>query len=73
MEYVAQYILEELGDKKSEKFYKLVASKIPENVIRQALAEIRADGAKYPAKVFTHKMKQYALKQNKKGLLKGML
>ena len=69
---MAQEILRQLGDNHSEKFYHLVVSKIPENVIRQALAEIKADGAKDPSKLFTHKMKQYVLTQNKKWLLKDM-
>jgi phage replication O-like protein O len=71
-EYVAEYITRELGDKKSERFYKLIAAKIPEQVIRQALSEIKADGARNPAKLFTYKMKQYALKQNKRNLLQKM-
>lgn len=64
-DYMAQYILEELGDKHSERFYKLVATKVPERVIRKALAEIKADGADSPPKVFTHRMKLYALEQLK--------
>jgi hypothetical protein len=60
-EYVAQFLLDELGDKKSEKFYRLVAAKIPEAVIREALSAIRVDGAEYPAKLFTYKMQRYAL------------
>jgi hypothetical protein len=71
-DYIANYILQELGDKHSAKFYHLVSWKIPESVIRQALSEIKADGAKHPAKLFTHKMTSYALKQNKKELLKEM-
>ena len=53
-------ILAEFGDHKSNKFYYLVASKVPHNVIFQALSEIKADGAKHPARVFTYRMKQYA-------------
>ena len=59
--YVAQFLLEELGDKKSEKFYRLVAAKIPEAVIREALSAIKVDGAEHPAKLFTYKMLRYAL------------
>jgi len=55
--YVADQILEQLGDDHSKKFYKLVAAKVPEDVIFRALAEIKTDGAKSPAKVFTHRMK----------------
>jgi predicted transcriptional regulator len=64
-EYIAQHILAQLGDKHSLAFYRLVAAKVPEDVIYKALAEIKADGAKSPAKVFTHRMKLYALRQVK--------
>jgi hypothetical protein len=53
-EYVAQQILKELGDKQSQRFYHLVAAKIPEGVIRETLAEVKADGARSPAKLFTY-------------------
>ncbi len=66
IEYVTQEILKQLGDKHSEKFYRLVAAKIPENIIRETLSEIKTDGARNPAKVFTHRMKLYALKQQKR-------
>ena len=59
--YVAQFLLDELGDQQSEKFYRLVAAKIPEAVIREALSAIRVDGAENPAKLFTYKMQRYAL------------
>jgi phage replication O-like protein O len=59
--YVAQILLDELGDQQSEKFYRLVAAKIPEAVIREALSAIRVDGAENPAKLFTYKMQRYAL------------
>jgi hypothetical protein len=59
--YVAQFLLDELGDQQSEKFYRLVAAKIPEAVIREALSAIRVDGAENPAKLFTFKMQRYAL------------
>jgi hypothetical protein len=59
--YVAQFLLDELGDQQSEKFYRLVAAKIPESVIREALSAIRVDGAEHPAKLFTFKMQRYAL------------
>jgi hypothetical protein len=61
--YLADEIVGELGDEHSRGYYRLVAAKVPEPVIRQALAEIRADGAKAPAKVFTYRMNKYALKQ----------
>ena len=63
--YVANYLLETLGDSKSKHFYKLLAGKVPEPVIYTALAEVRADGAEHPAKLFTYKMKRYALNQLK--------
>jgi hypothetical protein len=78
-EYVAQQILKELGDEKSQRFYRLVAAKIPEGVIRETLSEVRADGARSPAKLFTYKIKKYALErarrafaENKKGLFSSL-
>jgi hypothetical protein len=64
-EYVAQQILKELGDEKSQRFYHLVAAKIPEGVIRETLSEVRVDGARNPAKLFTYKMQRYALTKQK--------
>jgi DNA-binding transcriptional ArsR family regulator len=58
--YVANYILEEMGDARSARFYRLVADKIPEGAIRRMIAEIKADGARHPARVFTYKVKEYA-------------
>ena len=63
-EFIAEEILEELGDAHSANFYRLVALKVPEPVIRRALAEIRADGARHPAKVFTHRMVRFARGKN---------
>jgi hypothetical protein len=57
---LAQSILGELGDRHSQAFYYLVAAKVPERVVRTALSEIKHDGARHPAKVFAHRMKQYA-------------
>ena len=62
-EFLAQEILDQLGDEHSRRFYRLVSAKVPEQVIRKALAEIEADGADDPAKVFTYRMNQYALKK----------
>lgn len=59
-QYVANVILGELGDEHSQAFYYLVAAKVPEQVIRKTLSEIRNDGARSPARVFAHRMKQYA-------------
>ena len=58
--YIAQYVLDQLGDLHSKKFYLLVAAKVPEQVIRKALSEIRVGGAREPAKVFTYRMNLYA-------------
>ena len=67
-EYVAELIMEKLKDSHSKRFYNLIAARIPEDVIRQALAEIKADGADNPPKLFTHKMKIYAVQKLKKSL-----
>src|SRR5262249_49604090 len=65
-EYVAKdIILKALGDEKSAKFYELVAAKIPEQVIRETLAELKSDGAKSPARLFTYKIQRYALTRQK--------
>jgi hypothetical protein len=64
--YVAALILEALGDEQSQRFYQLVAAKIPEQAIREALSQIRADGARDPAKLFTYKIQRYALTQQKR-------
>jgi DNA-binding transcriptional ArsR family regulator len=64
-EYVAEQILKALGDEKSQKFYHLVAAKIPEGVIRETLSEVRADGARDPARLFTYKIQRYALTKQK--------
>jgi hypothetical protein len=72
-EYLAkQVILQALRDKQSIKFYKLVAAKIPEQVIRETLSEVQADGARDPARLFTYKIKRYALEAQKRGVVKGM-
>jgi hypothetical protein len=65
-EYIARdVILQALGDEKSVKFYELVAAKIPEAVIRETLAEVRVDGARDPARLFTYKIQRYALTRQK--------
>lgn len=66
-DYIAGEILAELKDRQSQRFYQLVAAKIPEPFIRQALAEIRADGAREPAKVFTYRMNRYAYERQTRG------
>jgi len=65
-EYIArEIILKALGDEKSLKFYELVAAKVPEQVIREVLAEVRVDGARSPARLFTYKIQRYALSKQK--------
>jgi hypothetical protein len=65
--YIAKdIILKALGDEKSSRFYELVAAKIPEQVIREMLAEVRVDGARSPAKLFTYKIQRYALAKQKR-------
>ena len=71
--YVAkEIILKALGDEQSLKFYELVAAKVPEQVIREVLSEVRVDGARSPAKLFTYKIKQYALNRRKRGVVKSI-
>ena len=71
--YIAKdIILKALGDEKSVRFYELVAAKVPEQVIRETLAQVRADGARSPAKLFTYKIKQYALNRRKRGVVKSI-
>lgn len=72
IQYIAEEILNKLGDQHSQKFYYLVASRVPEQVIRNALSEIKADGARNPAKVFTYRMEQYANKQQHSRSLTGV-
>jgi hypothetical protein len=57
---IADDILSQLGDAHSKAFYRLVARKVPERVVRQILSEIKHGGADSPAKVFTSKMLGYA-------------
>jgi hypothetical protein len=55
----------EITIRKSQ-FYALVAAKIPEQAIREALSEVRVDGARSPAKLFTYKIQRYALAKQKR-------
>jgi hypothetical protein len=52
------------------RFYHLVAAKIPEGIIRETLSEVRVDGARDPARLFTYKIQRYALEARKRGLVK---
>jgi hypothetical protein len=64
--YIVEHvILPALGDEQSKRFYELVAAKIPEQVIREILSEVRVDGARDPAKLFTYKIQRYALAKQK--------
>ena len=69
-EFVAERIVEALGDRKSLRFYRLIAAKAPEDVIYRALSEARQEGDN-PAKLFTHKMKLYALSKRKVNIAGG--
>ena len=60
-DFIKDEILKALGDDQSEKFYKLVASKVPEVIIRTTLAEVREAGVENPARLFTHKTQKWAL------------
>jgi hypothetical protein len=60
---ISEDVLDQLGDKHSQRLYDEVAARVPEQVIRKALAEIKADGAEHPPKVFTFRMNQYALRR----------
>jgi hypothetical protein len=57
--YLSDEIAAELKDNHSQAYFYLVAAKVPEDVIRQALAEIKQGGARSPARVFTSRMKTY--------------
>ena len=64
--YIAKHVIfQALGDEKSSRFYELVAAKIPEHVIREVLSEVRVDGARDPARLFTYKVQRYALTKQK--------
>jgi hypothetical protein len=40
-------------------------AKIPEGIIRETLSEVRTDGARDPARLFTYKIQRYALTKQK--------
>lgn len=54
-------VIEQLNDETSAAFYRLAVHKVPEQVIRQTLAEIKADGARQPARLFTYRLHRWAL------------
>jgi hypothetical protein len=59
-QFMVKTILNALGDEHSQNFYYLVSSKIPERYIHKTLSEIKQDGARFPERVFAHRMKTYA-------------
>lgn len=63
IDYLVDLILEVTQDKHSRVFYEQVAAKITEQQIRQALSEIKADGANNPAALFTYKIQRLTLGQ----------
>lgn len=56
-------ILAQLGDDQSAAFYRLVARKVPESLVREHLAQIKSDGALDPRRLFTYRMQQWASQQ----------
>ena len=61
MEATADDIASQLQNPKSKGFYRLVASKVPEQIIRETLSEIKTDNhIENPPGLFTHRMKKYA-------------
>jgi hypothetical protein len=68
-EAIAHSILAALGNQQDLPFYRLVATKIPERVIRYALTELKAEGARFPERVFAYRMQKYALDQHKQSLV----
>ena len=60
---ITRDILEKLGDRHSERFYRLVAAKVPAEEIYRALSEIEVDGAEDRARVFTFRMNRYAFER----------
>jgi hypothetical protein len=70
--YLTENIAALLGDQHSQAFYYLVAAKVPESVIRHALADIKQGGARFPARVFTSRMKTYAADTLRKQSLQGV-
>jgi hypothetical protein len=58
--YIAEDILNAFGDERSKPFYRLVAAKIPESVIRKKLSELKQGNVQSPAKVFVSNIKNYA-------------
>ncbi len=53
---IAADILDVFGDNQSQRFYLLVARKIPEDYIRETLSELKQSTVRSKARVFTRKM-----------------
>ncbi len=56
----AEWILGQMGDRKSSNFYHLIASKVPRKVIAEHLGNIKTFGANNPPSLFNHRMTKYA-------------
>jgi hypothetical protein len=63
--FIAEEIVSALGEAKSVRFSQRVAAKVPVGVIRETLAEMKADGAREPARLFTYRMQRSAFEQRK--------
>ncbi len=57
---IAEDILLALGDRQSMRFYRLVARKVPEPIIRKILSELKQGKVRDRPKVFTSEMMRYA-------------
>ena len=62
---ITEDILRQLGDNHSKNYYRTVAMKIPEDVIRKLLSEIKMGGARNPAKVFTSAITKFISEQGR--------
>jgi hypothetical protein len=60
IDLIADDILSALGDRQSAGFYRLVARKIPESVIRRGLSELKQGRVEAKPKVFTSEMMRFA-------------
>jgi len=66
-EYIAQdLILARFEDEQSLPAYRIIAAKVPEATIRQAISEIDQDGAREPVKAFMHRMKLFTERKSEK-------
>jgi DNA-binding transcriptional ArsR family regulator len=60
IDLIATDILECLGDRQSESFYRLVARKVPESTIRRLLSELKEGRVRSKPRVFTHEVMRFA-------------